>query len=65
VNCSKEANLAAEPFGHEAVVNPGPIANIPNAKFVRGCGEEHFLGGFKEEVHSFLSSSSDSFHYFF
>jgi hypothetical protein len=65
VNCTEKADLTAEPFGHETVVNPGPIANIPDAKIVWGSGIEHFLGGFKQEVHSFLSSSSDSFHYFF
>jgi hypothetical protein len=46
VNCTKQANLAAEPFGHEAVVNPGPITDFSNAKLIRGSGDEHFLCGF-------------------
>jgi hypothetical protein len=45
VNCTKQANLAAEPFGHEAVVNLGPFTDFSNAKIIRGSGDEHFLRG--------------------
>jgi hypothetical protein len=46
VNCAKEADFAAEPFGYEAVVNPGPITDFSNAKLIRGSGDEHFLCSF-------------------
>ena len=65
MNCAKEADFAAEPFGYEAVVNPGPITDFSNAKLIGGSGDEHFLGSFKEEVHSLFPSSPDSFHHLF
>jgi hypothetical protein len=46
VNCAKQADFAAEPFGYEAVVNPSPITDFSNAKLIRGSGDEHFLCSF-------------------